>query len=244
MKKLLLASALAVLAIGVTQAQAATLTYYSAPEHGMMPTPMTQESQLQLFDSNLGTLTGVTFGITGDAISDYWFQVRTDALIVSLDVRLFYLLTASHTAFDGLYEEPFSLTTALTKPTVTYDLPIISEITPLTAGHQQSGQLTGTGSFEFSSDDHAALLSLQQAGGGAFDLGCMGVATFVMHSITGNLDQSQTTTASCNFWVTYSYEPGPPPSTTLVPEPGTLALLGIGLSVAGFTTGSVRRKKK
>ena len=86
------------------------------------------------------------------------------------------------------------------------------------------------------------LSSLQVLGSNNFQLSCSTLTNLNPSTNGAKLTVTQTSTAGCGARITYTYDAAPPPVNppNKVPEPGTLALMGLALAGAGM----VRRKKK
>ena len=242
MKKLLLASALA--ALGASQAQAAVISYdYGVPIQEER-TEISQSFNLDLFDSNLGTLTGVTFtalttgttelSLTNNAAQNQFVGARTE-------VNLFF------TADNAILSAIFSTFNPFSNPILQLDMVAFSGALIPPGETIHSGEITGSDQITLSSNDYASLLGLQQTGGGQSLISCQSITSLIVQGGGGNVSSSQETYAGCAVTVSYQYEPASTPPDdppTQVPEPTTLALLGLGLSIAGFSTGAMRRRKR
>ena len=237
MRKTLLAGLLALIGSGVAQAAPLTQTFTAGIDPTL--TPFTQSTSLSLFDSNLGTLTGVTFDIQGWAQTDASIQATTvtEGFIAA---NAHFLLFSEHSAFADVLASSGNETQAFLNPS--FSAPLTSFSISLDAGESVSFDADGSAAFSLDSGSFNQLLGLQQAGGGLFNIGCTSIGVITTTLISGNVSTDQSTEASCLFSVTYHYESAPP--TNQVPEPGTIALLGLGLSLAGLGSGLARRRTK
>lgn len=218
MKRLsLLAAALGLAA----SAHAATVSYnFSNP---LATTEINQTGALGLFDSNLGTLTGATIIVNGAAVMSFTGNntaAQSQRATLTSSVELFW--DSSINALDPFLTDSVLMTA--------------------TSGSQQYaiGETKSFGPFNTNgsnTDDLATILgALQAAGGGSFNVTCDSSSGLAVQGGGGNIATTQSTQAQCGASIEYTYRE----RQVQVPEPGTLAL--IGLAIAGIGFGARRRK--
>lgn len=209
-------------------ANAATSTQSASFPPGYPPTlatvgpGFTYPLAFNSFDSSLGTLTSVT----------YTLSTTVDATV---------------TVFNSLgSDQPFTNATATIPVTVTNTLTASSLTTTATAGPfagvapvGQSNAGTGTGiTASNSGNDNANLAAYVGTGSQTVNF----TATAPNGSYTGSAAPgvffSGTANAGGTFTLTYTYTP----NTTAAPEPGSVAMAGMGLF--GMLGGAAIRRRK
>lgn len=204
-------------------AQAATVSFSDSTAH-VVTELETATSSLDFgqFDSSLGTLNSISIELSGESISSSALentsaQNQRFSFVSDLEWE-FEVLAGSGNFLTGF-------TTALADTG--------GRISLASGATTILGPNTDTGSFTV---NIAAADFGQFIGGGNAAVGCNTFTGSTFSGGGGNIANVQSTTGSCAGAITYDYTA----SSVSVPEPASLALLGLGLGFMGFT----RRNKK
>lgn len=212
MKKILAAAVLAALSVGSANA---ALSFSNAEQ----TTEISQSGFLDLFDTNLGTLNSVTLTLNGG---------------MTTTIDLSNSAAQSQTARGtGTVDLSFTSSLAgLDLSAVLLNLTATTGLQTLAPGASASfGPLTDTDTIALTPT--AALFGA--AGGGTFSISCESFSGLGVSGGGGNVAASQTTTAGCGASIAYDYTP----TTNKVPEPASMALVGLGM----MGLAAIRRRK-
>ena len=202
-----------VLAIG---AQASSVSFnFTNP---LETTELNQTGNLGLFDSTLGTLTGVSLSFIG---SNSTLISLTNNAAQSQRVR------ATSTTDLNFGSSLAALQTLIAAANPVASLSATTGLQTVNSGATVSfGPFTGSQTVTWTSELDAILGSFAQAGGGLFALSCTSESGLAIQGGGGNVSSKQETQANCGGAITYTYDP----ATTKVPEPESLLLVGIALT--------------
>jgi hypothetical protein len=216
-KKAIAALAIAGALVPFASSQAATISYTDSKS--LTTTNWSDSLSFGKFDTTLGTLTSITFDLSGLVQGTGEAESR-DATGTTVTLSLGSKLTLSR---------PDNSTLVFTNPVFTQVFNFSAYDGALDFGGTSGGSTglqsaTGSKSFVTSSLSDLALFSA--AGGGTINLGLLAEGTSVGTG-AGNLTTNFSTQALGDVKVTYTY------STSNVPEPASLALLAGGLGLIG-----------
>ena len=181
--------------------------------NALQTTEINQTGTLNLFDSTLGVLTGVTLTLDGRNVTSLDLTnngAREEDVEANTVTNLRFFSNLAGLSFTN----PVIVLTATT-----------GTVTLASGGSQSFGPLS-----DFDTVVLNPLASLfSTPGGGSFEISCRSLSGISLLGGGGNVASTQTTEAACGANISYEYTA----RTTKVPEPATLALLGLAVVGAG-----------
>lgn len=217
MKKKMLALATVVGSVTafVGSASASTVSFdFTVP---LTTTEINETRSLGLFDSNLGTLTGATFELSGNLSTVITLTNASGAAQNITGTTLTALsVTTTIAALSALWANPV------------FNLSATTGAQALASGASVTvGPLTDVDTTSYNLI--AILASLTAPGGGFFNVACTTSSGLLLTGSGGNASGTQATQAGCGAKITYEYN-----EISEVPVPAALPLMASALGILGF----------
>jgi hypothetical protein len=225
-------------ALCAASAQAATvaLTYDSStgpaltdfgtnPLNGLYSGTAPLSIALNRFDHTLGTLESVSLRLYGDILTSVTVTSLSSSpsgkVALGTDLYFSSSLAPLNAAINGA--DPLNPAADLYLETAKKNFSLSGTGKSVTFNN-----LADSGELTYSFTDSILLAALTGNSGSTFSLNCSSVSETILQYSGGNAVAGQSTQGSCGAEVVYTYSEAPvtPPA---VPEPASLALVGLGL---------------
>lgn len=225
--------------LGAAAANATAIT--QSFQYGPQMTDYSLPGTFNLFDSTLGTLNDVVFSSSYGFTSTITLASSGSPSSGSVKSESLLGLSSSNSGINTVIANDVDQNgnSGGVVASAAFDLLGRNNAYSNFTGTRQLSSNATTQTFGPVTDSTAAdLVPFEAAGGGTFNVIATTYTTTDLSNTGGNTSATQNTTATATFTVRYDYTPPAvvtPPSTpgTPVPEPGSLALVGLGLLAAG-----------
>lgn len=210
--------------VGLVAGNAQAATISDSFTNPLTTTEINQVGTLDLFDPNLGTLTGVQFNFDGSAQTIITLTNNAStAQNVSATGSVELYLSSTNLALNALFGNPVI---SLSMPTGVQAI--------AGNGIYVSPLLIDSDSGGYGVANLAAFI-----GPGTFSVTCTSLSGITLVGGGGNIGSDQETSARCGAEIIYTYSTTP---NGEVPEPASMLLLGSGL--LGLAARARRRKEQ